>query len=97
VGMIPDGEILKTYRSPRVPGRNEENEESFGRWKDQDPLPAYQDHITGFKFVSPSDSTSESTPEKPSTYMAETSSIASSVWPAVSGWSCSALVGSGNN
>jgi hypothetical protein len=57
VGLLPDGENLMTYRVKQVEG-----EESFGSWK---PLPPYQDHITGFTIVSPPDTTSHSTPERP--------------------------------
>jgi hypothetical protein len=69
IGMIPDGEILRTHRSPYVPEREGGNSLSFGLCKSQDPLPTYQDHITGFKFVSPHDGTSNPTPEKPSTWL----------------------------
>ena len=41
-----------------------EGQESFGSWKDCDPLPPFQDHVTGFTVVSPSDTTSHSTPER---------------------------------
>jgi hypothetical protein len=58
MGLLPDGEIL-TYRVQQMEG-----EEAFGQWKESDPLPAYQDHITGFSIVSPVDSTSQSTPER---------------------------------
>ena len=68
VGLIPDGEILVTYRSQHGPGKEEGQEGPFGRWKDDDPLPAYQDHVTGFELVSPPDGTAESTPEKPSSW-----------------------------
>jgi hypothetical protein len=67
VGMIPDGEILTAYR-PRSVFEEENVDVSFGEWKDQDPLPSYQDHITGFNSVSPPDDTSASTPEKPDTW-----------------------------
>jgi hypothetical protein len=67
VGMIPDGKILKAYRPMRVPGQEEEGCESFGEWKDQDSLPTYQDHITGYQLLSPCDDTSTPTPEKPDT------------------------------
>jgi hypothetical protein len=68
VGMIPDGEILTAYRSPWMPGQEVEEGGSFGQWKDQDPLPPYQDHVTGYNFASPSDDTSTSTPEKPTSW-----------------------------
>jgi hypothetical protein len=68
VGLIPDGEILVTYRSRHEPEEEVGQEGSFGEWKDDDPLPAYQDHVTGFSLVSPPDGTSDSTPEKPSSW-----------------------------
>jgi hypothetical protein len=43
VGLIPDGEILVTYRSQHGPGGEVGQEGSFGEWKDDDSLPAYQD------------------------------------------------------
>ena len=60
VGLLPDGESLMTYRVKQMDG-----EESFGAWKECDPLPPYQDHITGFTIVSPSDTTSHNSPERP--------------------------------
>jgi hypothetical protein len=68
VGLIPDGEILVTYRPRNGQDSGKEEGISFGQWKDEDPLPFYQDHITGFPILSPSDGTSDTTPEKPSTW-----------------------------
>jgi hypothetical protein len=68
VGLIPDGEILVTYRSQHGPGGEVGQGGSFGEWKDDDPLPAYQDHVTEFSLVPPTDGTSESTLEKPSSW-----------------------------
>ena len=68
VGMIPEGEILKAYRPRSVLGKDEDGDVSFGEWKDQDPLPIYQDHITGFNLISPPDDTSASTTGKPGTW-----------------------------
>ncbi len=59
VGLLPEGEILVTYRVQQLEGK-----ESFGEWKDNDPLPLYQDHITGFPMTSPPDTTSYPTPER---------------------------------
>ena len=64
VGLIPDGDILVTYRSRT--GREENIETSFGKWKEEDPLPTYQDHITGFSMASPPDVALQSSPERPS-------------------------------
>ncbi len=68
VRMIPDGKILKAYRPRSVLDTDDDGEVSFGEWKEQDPLPTYQDHLTGFNLTSPSDDTSASTPEKPDTW-----------------------------
>jgi hypothetical protein len=68
VGLIPDGDILTAYRPKEVDGKMDRGKESFGRWKDSDPLPFYQDHITSFPLVSPPDRTSNPTPEKPSSW-----------------------------
>ncbi len=66
VGLIPDGDILVTYRSRT--GREEDKETSFGKWKEEDPLPTYQDHITGFSMASPPDVALQSSPERPSSW-----------------------------
>ncbi len=65
VGLIPEGDILLTYRAPQVPEGLKENDMSFDRWEDEDPLPPYNDHVTGFTLVSPPDETALSTPERP--------------------------------
>jgi hypothetical protein len=60
VGLLPEGEPLVTYRVQQVEGND-----SFGKWKENDPLPPFQDHVTGFTLASPPDETSHQTPEKP--------------------------------
>ena len=60
VGLLPEGESLVTYRVRQMEGDN-----SFGKWQDNDPLPPFQDHVTGFPLTSPPDETSHQTPEKP--------------------------------
>ena len=60
MGLHPEGEAFITYRVHQVEGK-----ESFGKWKEDDPLPPYQDHITGFSLVSPPDKTTHTTPERP--------------------------------
>jgi hypothetical protein len=67
-GFDPDGEGLITYRPPQVPGVQMEEETSFGNWKLNDPLPPFQDHVTGYPLVSPNDSTSTTSEERPSTW-----------------------------
>jgi hypothetical protein len=58
--LLPEGEPLLTYRARQVEGDN-----SFGKWQEDDPLPSFQDHVTGFTLASPPDETSRQTPEKP--------------------------------
>ncbi len=53
------------YRSPQVPGGPKDEDTSFGEWKQDDPLPLFQDHVTGFPLVSPPDETAHTSPEKP--------------------------------
>ena len=60
VGLVPEGEALLTYRA-----RQMEGDQSFGKWTEDDPLPPYQDHVTGFTLLSPPDETSHQTLEKP--------------------------------
>jgi hypothetical protein len=64
VGLIPEGEILLTYRAPQVPD-GLTTEMSFHQWGDKDPLPPYNDHVTGYTFESPPDETAVTTPERP--------------------------------
>ena len=66
VGLIPEGDILVTYRSRT--GRDENNETSFGQWKEEDPLPTYQDHVTGFSLASPPNEAMKSSPERSSSW-----------------------------
>ena len=55
VGLIPEGEILLTYRAPNSPRVPREEDMSFGEWGSEDPLPTYNDHITGYTLASPPD------------------------------------------
>ena len=64
-GLGPEGESLVVYRSPQVPGGKMESETSFGEWKPEDPLPPFQDHVTGYPLVSPADETAHTSQEKP--------------------------------
>jgi hypothetical protein len=54
-GFSPDGEVLVAYRSPQPFGWDRKDELSFADWSDQDPLPQFQDHITGYPLHSPTD------------------------------------------
>jgi hypothetical protein len=64
-GLVPDGEALVAYRSPSRPGAQREDELSFGNWKDDDPLPPFQDHTMGCALQSPDDETGDSAEERP--------------------------------
>jgi hypothetical protein len=63
-GLQPDGEALVTYRSPPSPVGIQEAETSFGDWQVADPLPIYQDDVTGYSLVSPPDQTSLTSRER---------------------------------
>jgi hypothetical protein len=65
IGLIPDGEIRLTFRAPQAPEEFKEKEMSFDQWGDDDPLPAYNDHITRYTLESPRDETASTTPERP--------------------------------
>jgi hypothetical protein len=65
VGLLPDGDILLKHRAPHFPEVMKQEENSFGEWKEEDPLPPYNDHVTGYTLVSPTDDTSFSSPERP--------------------------------
>ena len=61
MGFAPDGESLVTYRSPHLRGQVKDEETSFAEWKESDPLPTYQDHVSGYSLVSPPDDTADTT------------------------------------
>ncbi len=67
-GLSPDGTLLTAYRSPKAPGFQWEGEMSFQDWKEDDPLPAYQDDVTGYALGSPPDDTSLTSAEKPTSW-----------------------------
>jgi hypothetical protein len=50
-GLHPDGESLVTYRSPPVM-RDGPPEVSFKDWTEADPLPSFDDDVTGFELFS---------------------------------------------
>jgi hypothetical protein len=57
-GKDPDGASLVAYRHRPVwdsHGTEEKDETSFGNWTVDDPLPQYQDHVTGHALESPND------------------------------------------
>ncbi len=52
-GLAPDGATLTAYRSPKAPGFQWEGETSLQGWMEDDPLPAFQDDVTGYALGSP--------------------------------------------
>jgi hypothetical protein len=52
VGMNPDGERLVTYRSPGIM-RDGPQAVSFQDWSEADPLPNFDDDVSGFELFSP--------------------------------------------
>ena len=50
-GQTPDGEPLVTYRSPGIM-RDGPSEVSFHDWAETDPLPPYDDDVSGFELFS---------------------------------------------
>jgi hypothetical protein len=64
-GFSPDGEALVVYRPPQVPGIQQGEDLSFGGWVDEDPLPAYQDHVTGYPLLAPNDEMGTGASERP--------------------------------
>ncbi len=50
-GLHPDGETLVTYRSPSVM-RDGPSVVSFQSWSESDPLPSFDDDVTGFELFS---------------------------------------------
>ncbi len=51
-GMHPDGERLVTYRSPGIL-RDGPQAVSFRDWSETDPLPSFDDDVSGFELYSP--------------------------------------------
>jgi hypothetical protein len=51
-GQNPDGEPLVTYRSPGIM-RDGPSGVSFHGWAETDPLPPYDDDVSGFELFSP--------------------------------------------
>ena len=63
-GLAPDGERLIAYRSPKAPGTMVDEDTSFEAWESCDPLPPYQDDVTGYPLVSPLDGTDVTSEER---------------------------------
>ncbi len=67
-GQDPDGAPLMAYRHRPVwncGGTEKEDETSFGSWTEDDPLPQFQDHVTGHILESPNDDTALGVQAKP--------------------------------
>ncbi len=54
-GISPQGEALVAYRPFQAPRLESGDDVSFKDWKDADPLPQFQDHITGYPLLSPTE------------------------------------------
>ena len=52
-GLQTDGDVIIPYRSPLSVRDGGDIDLSFGEWDERQPLPQYQDHITGFKLSQP--------------------------------------------
>jgi hypothetical protein len=52
LGQNPDGEALVTYRSPEIM-RDGPSVVSFQDWAETDPLPTFDDDVSGFELYSP--------------------------------------------
>ncbi len=57
--LEPDGDKLITYRSKitrtTTNAQDEDNTDDFGPWTEQDDLPLFEDHVSGFNLVRPHD------------------------------------------
>jgi hypothetical protein len=63
-GLLPDGADLVAYRSPKHPESQTDIETSFQDWKNDDPLPLFQDDVCGYALGSPPDNTALTSVEK---------------------------------
>jgi hypothetical protein len=52
-GLTPDGNPLVVLRSPLIVRNDSPTEYSFADWRPSDPLPTYDDDVTGFTLTSP--------------------------------------------
>jgi hypothetical protein len=52
-GLDADGDALVTFRSPTSLRDKSPPEFSFGNWSTSDPLPAFEDDVTGFTLEAP--------------------------------------------
>jgi hypothetical protein len=59
-GMAVDGDSIVAYRSPNSIRKSEDEALSFCEWDVGQPLPDYQDHVTGDKLLAPPFSKSDS-------------------------------------
>ena len=52
-GLSVEGDVIVPYRSPVSVRHGCQEDLSFRDWEDHQPLPQYQDHVTGFKLKRP--------------------------------------------
>ncbi len=52
-GLTPDGNPLVVLRSPLIVRNDSPTDYSFADWRPSDPLPTYDDDVTGFTLTSP--------------------------------------------
>lgn len=62
-----DGDVIIPYRSPEAVRGGSDLDLSFRDWSEQQPLPQYQDHVTGFNLSQPR-MTRKTTAPKPTDY-----------------------------
>ncbi len=61
-GLGVEGDVIIPYRSPASIQAVEDQTLSFQDWTDNDPLPEYQDHVSGYTLNRPVGEGLESTP-----------------------------------
>jgi hypothetical protein len=52
-GLRPEGEPLVSFRSPLSMRVKVQSQHSFQNWSSQDPLPEFEDHVSGRKIAQP--------------------------------------------
>jgi hypothetical protein len=52
-GLHVDGDVIIPYRSPLSVRNGGDEDLSFKEWSEREPLPLYQDHVTGYNLTRP--------------------------------------------